>query len=229
MTTLKTILIFLLLSSPVHAIIGDAGAGWAQVPYLYRILMTNIRQYQQLRMLIRTTEDNREYLRLINQGIDNSVGLLNSLPIKNQKLLRQLRSFNEAYRSVTELYGEIPRGKDMAAHKLHDQSVAESIRMVGDIYRYAERQEQNALMLAHQGRAASPKGAARMNVDTNAKILHSLNQLLKINGQILKLQSEQLAMANKGGKESSRHFRKVNTDMREGMRSFSQGLKLPRF
>ena len=229
MTIFKTIFLFLLLSNVAHAVIGDAGAGWAQVPYLYRILAENIKRYQQLRLLIRSVENNHEYVKLINWGIDNSVGLLNSLPIKDENILRELNDFNRAHKSITELYGKIPQGSDKSMHELHDKSVAESIRMVGNIHRYAERQEKNSELLARQGRMASPKGAARMAVDTSAKILHTLNQLLKINGQILKLQSQQLAMANKGGKESTGHFRKINGDMRKSLKSFSQGLELPKF
>ena len=54
MTIFKTIFLFLLLSNTSHAVIGDAGAGWAQVPYLYRILAENIKRHQQLRLLIRS-------------------------------------------------------------------------------------------------------------------------------------------------------------------------------
>ena len=45
MTIFKTIFLFLLLSSTSHAVIGDAGAVWAQVPYLYRILAENIKRH----------------------------------------------------------------------------------------------------------------------------------------------------------------------------------------
>ena len=40
-------------------------------------------------MLILTTKDTKDYLRAINAGIDNSIGLLDSLPIKDEKVLDQ--------------------------------------------------------------------------------------------------------------------------------------------
>ena len=212
-----------------NAIIGDAGAGWAQVPYLYKLLMENYKRHQQLKELIQSTEDNREYLELVNRGLDNSIGLLESLPIKDENILQDLKSFKDSYKTITDLYGVIPPGSDRKIHKLHDKSVAESIRMVGDVHKYAEKQERNALLLEQQGRMASPKGAARMAVNTNAKILHTLNQLLKVNSQMLKLQGENLAMMNKEKKDDAGHFHKINSDMKKSLKYFSQGLSLPRF
>lgn len=220
-----TFFLFFVFNNTAHAIIGDGGAGWAQMPYLSKILLENIKRHQQLRMLIQSVEGNHEYLKIINQGIDNSIGLLNTFPIEDENVLQELETLIRAYES----HGEVSLERERKMHQLHDKSVAESVRMAGDIRHYAQKQEQNALTLAQQGRVASPKGAARMNVDTNARILHTLNQLLRINGQMLKLQSEHLAMANKGNKDNAGHFNKINQDVRKSLKTFSQGLALPRF
>ena len=40
----------------------------------------------------------------------------------------------------------------------------------------------------------------------NSQVLHALSQIIRINGQILKLQSEFLAVGNKLSKDSAEHF-----------------------
>lgn len=216
-------------NSSSYAVIGDGGAGWVQVPYLIKILTENVRRYQQLKQLMEVEQNRNQYLRLINEGLENSLGLLNSLPIEDEKILSELNEFNKAYKSIVKIYGQVPKGPDATMQILHDQTVAESIKMVGNISSYTQMQEANARSISIQSRRASPKGAARMTAESNAKILSTLNQILKINGQILKIQSEHMAFANKKGKESVGNFNRINAEMKRGMRSFKGDLSLPRF
>lgn len=180
-------------------------------------------------MMIDTARNSDEYIRLINSGLENSIGLLNSLPIKDEKILGEIKNFQLAFNTIQEVYGAIPKSNEAALQMLHDQTVAESIKMATKIKEYAIEQEENATKISIQSRSASPKGAARMNAETNAKILHTLNQILRINGQILKLQGENLAMVNKSGKDSVGHFNKINSDIRKSFKSFDGEFDLPKF
>lgn len=180
-------------------------------------------------MMIDTARNSDEYIRLINSGLENSIGLLNSLPIKDEKILGEIKNFQVAFNTIQEVYGAIPKSNEAALQMLHDQTVAESIKMATKIKEYAIEQEENATKISIQSRSASPKGAARMNAETNAKILHTLNQILRINGQILKLQGENLAMVNKNGKDSVAHFNKINSDIRKSFKSFDGEFDLPKF
>lgn len=222
-------LALILNTSSSFAFWGDGGAGWAQIPYLVKILAENIKRYQQLKMAIDTAKHGNDYIRLINSGLENSIGLLNSLPIKDEKILSELKNFQKAYNTIQDVYGKIPKSGESALQMLHDQTVAESIKMASNIKSYAEKQEENATKISIQSRNASPKGAARMNAETNAKILHTLNQLLRINGQILKLQGENLAMMNKQGKDSVGHFNKINSDIKKNLKRFDGSFNLPKF
>ena len=68
-----------------------------------------------------------------------------------------------------------------------------------------------------------------MNVATNSQVLHALTQLIRINGQILKTQSEDFASQNKRGKDSAGHFYRANRAM-ENL-SIKRGIekRLPQF
>ena len=112
---------------------------------------------------------------------------------------------------------------------LHDQTVAESLRMITSFKNFTRQQEENSLRIAIQGRQASPRGAARMQVESSAQILKSLNQLIRLNTQMLKLQSESLAMNNKTDKDSVHRFQKIDQDLGKGFKNLKLNAKLFRY
>ena len=214
----------LFVSAPVRA---DMFGG--DIPILLQILAESIKQYYQLKALIEQGADQMGYLRFINAGIDNSIGLMESLPIKDEKILAELREFKSAMQKVDTLYGKIPKSPEEALHFLHDQTVAESLRMANSFKDFSDLQEKNSQIIAVQARQASPKGAARMQAETSAEILRSLSQLIRLNTQLLKLQSEQLAMTNKISKDGVANFQKVNQDLGSGFAKFKPDMKLVKF
>jgi hypothetical protein len=199
------------------------------VAVLMQILQENIRHYYQLQSMIQQGHDADHYLRWINAGLDKSIGLLQSLPIKDEKVLADLRDFRFALGKVQGLYGQVPHSPEENLQILQDQTVAESLRMANDFKSYSENQEKNADVIASEARDASPKGAARMQAETSAQILKSLAQLLRLDTQMLKLQSEQLAMNNKASKEGVANFQKVSRDLGSGFTNFNPDMKLTRF
>lgn len=214
---------------PTPALAFTDGSGWAAVGYLIKILEENYRRYVQLKQMIDTANGHYDYIRALNRGLDNSIGLLEALPIKDEKVLAELKNFKEAVSRVELLYGKIPKSPDEALHLLHDQSVAESLRMANSFKDFSETQEKNAVLIAAQAREASPKGAARMQAETSAEILRSLSQLIRLNTQVLKLQSEQIAMANKNAKDNVTGFQKINNDLSNGFSKFKPDMKFISF
>ena len=203
--------------------------GIAQIPYLSQIVTENIRRYEQLREMIRNSKERDAYMRLINEGIDNAVGVALSLPVEDQKILEELKTFKQAAERLKRLYGDIPKSPDAPMFRLHDESVAESIRLVNDLKDYAREQEKNAESLFLQSGRASPKGAGRMATATNAQILHALSQLIRINGQMLKLQSQSLGMENRIGKDEVDRFDRVNRDFDDIPGNYPGAGAMPRF
>lgn len=212
---------------PTYALFGLGGA--AQIPYLIKILEENYKRYRQLQEMISMAKDQRDFQRILNSGIDNIDGLISVFPIQDQKILEELKSFQDAVNRVQVLYGKVPISTEAALQNLHDQTVAESLKLMNDSKIYASEQEKNANRIIAETRGASPKGAMRITAQTNAEILHTLNQLLKINGQMLKLQSEQLALKNKDEKDSVRHFQRVRSDVKSSSKNYQANLDFPKF
>jgi hypothetical protein len=219
----------LLISQPGHAWLSDGGAGFKNMVILGKILTENIRRYQQLRAMINQAKNHKQYLKVINSGIVNSIGLLSSLPVKDEKILAELKSFKKSFDTIQDVYGAIPKSKDALLHTLHDQTVAESLRMITSFKDFTKKQNENSTILAIQSRNASPKGAARMQVEASSNILKSLNQLITLNGQMLKMQSEALAMNNKGDKDNVARFKQVNNGFRNGFKDFKLKMKLAKY
>lgn len=205
------------------------GSGWVQVTYLIKILEENYRRFYQLKQIIDLSRNQNDFLRQLNAGLDNSIGILDSMPIKDERVLAELRNFRQSVAKVTALYGAIPQSPEQALQLLHDQSVAESLKMANEFKDYSEVQERNSRIIASQARQASPKGAVRMQAETSAEILQSLSQLIRLNTQMLKLQSEQLALNNKSSKEGVANFQRVNRDLGTGFSRFKPQMNLVRF
>ena len=191
------------------------GDGVAQLPYLVKILSENIKRYEQLRRVIKQEKDSEELLRAINRGIDNATGLL--------ALERASRGSFE----FQKIYGEVAKGGDSALYRLNDQSASEGLKMVDTFKEYAKRQEYNAKKVFEQARSASPKGAQRMTAQMTAQVLHALNQLVRINTQILQLQSAGLAGQTKERKDTDRQFQLIKGEMAKALKSFRVSPRFP--
>ena len=215
------------IARPVYAFFDPTGP--AQVMYLTKILLENYKRYKQLREMMDQSKFHRDWIRNIHAGLENAGFLLESLPVKDEKILSQLRTLKESLSTIEEIYGVIPKSKEEIVQRLHDNTVAESLRMIHDFQKYAEKQESNSIIIASNSRQASPKGAARIAATTNAEILRSLSQLIRLNSQMLKLQGEQLAFKNKIGKSKVSSYQQVNNDLGTGFKKYSPNLDLPTF
>ena len=198
-----------------------AKSAWSmtETPYLIQILSENLKRYHQLREVIEHGENTQHLLGVLNEGIDNATGLLLSMPIKAKNDLARL----------VEIYSEVPIGWESSLYSLHDATVYQGIGMANASRDYVRQLENNARRVFKQAQVASLRGAQRMTAQTSAQILHALNQLIRINSQILRLQSERMASENKEGKDSARHFDKVNRDMGAVFKQFKAANHFPGF
>jgi hypothetical protein len=201
----------------------------ADVGVLLQILAENIKFYYQFQEIISQAHNADDYAHLINSGIDNSMGLLSALPVKDEGIMADLSNFQNALNTIQDVYGAVPKSKEQTWQMLNDQTVAESIRMANSFKKYSDDEEENSARIAVQSRQASPKGAVRMQAETSAEILRSLSELIRLNTQMLKLQSEQLAMQNKFGKAEVANYQRVNDGISNGFKNFKLDMSLGRF
>lgn len=168
-------------------------------------------------------------MREINSGLNASIQLLESLPIKDEKILGQLRTFQRSLKEVEKIYGAIPQSPDSSFQQVNDMAVAESLKMVSSATDYAEKQEANSARLEARSWDMSPKGAMRMQAQINSQILLTLNQILRMNAQLLKIQSADLAAKNREEKQDVMKFHRFSKEVSITSKAFSGDLRLPKF
>lgn len=223
------LLLVILVALPMRSFAFTDGSGWVQVSYLVKIVEESIRRYYQLQQMIQNSREAQEYMRQINRGLDDSIRLLSSLPIKDEKVLGQLRTFQRSLQEIERIYGAIPKSPEEGMQKINDLTVAESLKMVSNATDYAERQESNVVSLEARSWDMSPKGAMRMQAQVSSQILLTLNQILRMNSQLLKMQSAQFAARNREEKQDVLRFQRFSRDVASTSKSFSGDLRLPRF
>lgn len=205
------------------------GSGWAAVTYLIKLVEQSIRHYQQLQMMIQYSKDAQSYAREINSGLEASIRLMESLPIKDEKILGQLRTFQRSLQEIEKIYGAIPKSPDEPFQQVNDMAVAESLKMVSNATDYAEKQEVNSARLEARSWDMSPKGAMRMQAQVSSQILLTLNQILRMNAQLLKMQSADLAAKNREEKQDVMKFQRFSKEVAITSKAFTGDLSLPKF
>ena len=203
--------------------------GSIELPYLIKILTENIKRYEQLKEMMKQSDDMDQFIRALNQGIDNASGLLDSISSDHGDSLNSLGKLQGTLYRLQKIYGTIPEGRKHPILIHHDQVASEGIKLMELSQDYAKKQEYNAEMVFKQAQSASPVGAQRMTAQMSAQILHILNQILRVNAQILRLQSEQFAYGNKKGKDHAKHFNQLNQDIEKSFQFFEISHRFPRF
>ncbi|MBX9768803.1 MAG: hypothetical protein K2X47_16130 [Bdellovibrionales bacterium] len=218
-----------LLTCPNRANSFTDGSGWVQVSYLIKLVEESIRHYYQLQQMIQQGRDAQNYMREINRGLEDSIRLLESLPIRDENILGQLRTFQRSIAEIERVYGAVPKSSEAPVQKVNDLAIAESLKMVASANDYAEKQETNAIALESRSWDMSPKGAARMQAQASSQILLTLNQILRMNAQLLKMQSAQAANHNREEKQDVLRFQRFAKEVRTTSKAFSGGIDLPKF
>ncbi len=180
-------------------------------------------------MMIQYSKDAQAYAREINSGLDASIRLMESLPIKDEKILGQLRTFQRSLQEIEKIYGAIPKSPDQPFQQVNDMAVAESLKMVSNATDYAEKQEMNSARLEARSWDMSPKGAMRMQAQVSSQILLTLNQILRMNAQLLKMQSADLAAKNREEKQDVMKFQRFSKEVAITSKAFTGDLSLPKF
>lgn len=196
--------------------------------YLAQILQTAIQQLTQLQNILGNGRDTLNLLRDINRGLREA---LNVMRTANQTLrpgvLSDLDSLDLVLAKVEELYGRIPNTPEGKMQLMTDRSVAEAINLHNEAFKYADRLDPEAERIKDYAHMVNPAGAAKVTVQSMGMVIHVLNQILRTNAAILKLQSEQLALQNRRGKLDSEQFRMQYEGVSDAFGNLRSNFNLP--
>ena len=197
------------------------------LPLLAQILAQAIQEVAQLQMILGNGKDSLNFLRDINSGLRDAMRIMNTM---NRTLksgnLSDLNNVNEVLREIENIYGRIPKTSEAEMQRTQDLSVAESIQLHNDAFRYADETDPEAERIKDYAQVASPQGAAKAGLQAQGVQIHVLNQILRTNAALLKIQSESLALQNKKAKLQSEQFRLQYSELSRSLVNFTPGFDL---
>ncbi len=219
----SVLLIFSLRSTPAHA---DFWGG--DIPLLIEIVANTLQQISQLRDIIGTGKDTLNYIRDINRGLQDALSIAKTM---NQKLspgiLSDLQGAEQAMAVIEQLYGGVPKTSEARMQQTMDRSAAEAIHLHNEAFRYADQIDPEAERIKDYARVVSPQGAEKLTAQSLGVLIHVMNQVLRTNAAMLKLQSEQLALNNRKEKLGSEQFRVQYDGLAKAFSSLKPEYKLP--
>ena len=178
------------------------------LPLLAQILSTTIQQLAQLQSILGTGKDTLGLLRDINRGLRDALDIMQTANTTLKPgALSDLNNLQLVLSKIQDLYGRIPNTSEAKMQTMTDQTVAEAIDLHNEAFKYADRIDPEAERIKDYAHLVNPQGAGKLTAESIGVMIHVLNQILRTNAAILKLQSEQLALTNRRGKMQSEQFK----------------------
>ena len=223
----KKIFIFLL----TFIFSSQAIAFWGgDLIYLSQILQKSILQLKQLQKITGTNEETLRILKDTNRGLHEAMYVGESI---NRTLkagtFSKLRNLNESIHAVKTLYGRIPKTNEAELQRKTDLTVAESFQFHNEAFKYAEQVDNEARRMKNYAHRSSGAGAMKTLLQGQAVLIHTLNQLLRTNASLLKIQTQRLALINKNQKLHSRQFQVQYSELGEAFKNLSPSYDLASF
>lgn len=178
------------------------------VAVLTQILAQSIKQLYELRQILKNGSDSLTLMREINQGIRNGLAVIQIInPKFNPGLYGNLDTAERVMAAITDLYGAIPRTSESRLQEAQDRSVAESIAMNGQLFRYADDVDAETRRIIEHAQVVSPQGAGKLTAQSMAILIGVTTQVLRTNSMMLKMMSENMALSNRKEKLQSEQFK----------------------
>lgn len=199
------LLLCLILSVPKPA---RADMWGGDIPLLIEIVTNTLQQITQLRNILGNARESLNYIQDINRGIREAMRIIRTANSGlNPGVLSDIDNLGQLVGVVEQLYGRVPQTPEARMQRTTDQSVAEAIHLHNEAFRYAKTIDPEAERIKDYARVASPQTAEKLTAQSLGVLIHVMNQILRTNAALLKLQSEQLALSNKKEKLNSEHFK----------------------
>ncbi len=200
------------------------------VAVLVQILANALQQLYELQQLVENGQDTLNLLRDINNGINDSLGLIRSLPDNpNPGLYGDLSQIRDVLNRLNQSYGKAVDSPDKQVYESTDQTIAEAIKMNNELYEYTKQLDLVGEEVKQYSHRVSPGGAAKLTAQTLGVMIHVMNQQLRAQGTSMKLDAQKLAMDNKREKQSTEAYLKQAETLKVAMKTNVPTFKLPRF
>jgi hypothetical protein len=223
---LFTVLLILGLAFPMRMARADIWGG--DVVVLTQILANAVQQLIQLRQILSTGEDNLALLQDINRGLNDILGVANTVgKVREPGLYGDVSSVHDGQRMLKEIYGQIPDSSESKVQDHSDQVVSEALTLNNSLYEYTKDIDAIGEEIKQASAIASPKGAQRLTVESLGVMLTVMNQSLRAQASGLKLQAQAMAAQNHKDKRFTKHVRESAKKLNDAMNRSNPEFKIP--
>lgn len=178
------------------------------VVVLTQILLNAIQQLIQLKQILETGSDTLNLTKDLNKGIRNGLDLIRIInPKFNPGLYGNLETAEQVQSAITNLYGAVPQTAESKLQETQDQSVAQSISMNGQLFKFADQVDGESQRILALAPNVSPQGAGKLTAQSLGILIGVTTQVLRTNSMMLKMMAENMALQNRKEKITSSQFR----------------------
>ncbi len=221
----KLILILVLsMATPARA---DLFGG--DVAVLTQILANALIQLQQLRSILGTASGELDLIRQINQGINDSLNLIQTLTPNLDPGIYRDWTTQDAVSKLQSLYGTVVNSPDAQVQNDTDETIAEAVSFNNSYYKYTAQLDQVGEQIKVASHAVSPGGASKLTAQALGLVIEVLNQSLRAQATALKLQGQALALTNKREKDETKNFLEASDELNTAVKSEKVDFSVPRF
>lgn len=216
---------FLLLNA--HQAKADLFGG--DVVVLAQILVQSVQTVVQLKSILSTGGDTLNLLRDVNAGVRSGLDTLHiANPKFNPGVYGNLDDTDSVLRAIHSIYGEVPKGMDEDLMASQDQSVAETISMNRNLFKYADEVDREGERIIYHAGTVSPQGAGKLQGQALGVLIGVMTQVLRTQSQLLKLTAENTAMQNRKEKIQTQSFQQNYKGLSSGLGSLPANVSMPR-
>ncbi len=226
----KLLAVFLVGSICFYPASARADFWGADVVVLTQILANALEELAQLRAILGAGQDSLDLMRSINQGINDSLGLLSTISHnRSAGIYGDWQQPQDSLSKLQTLYGVTPKSTDSRVQQDADQSVAEAVTLNNSIYGYTAQLDDLGEQVKASSHTVSPGGAQKLTAQTLGVMVEIMNESLRAQATSLKLQAQTLAIENRKDKEVTKHLLNSSDTLSSAMKNERTAFELPRF
>jgi len=226
----KLTIALIALSMVTTPTIARADMFGADLLFLGALVSNALEQLAQLKDILGAGQDSLDFVRNLNEGINDSLNLLRTLNrVTTPGIYGNWRSATDALMGINQLYGAAVDSPDAKVQNDTDQSVAEAIALNNSVYDYTSDIDQVGENIKSYSHSVSPGGAQKLTAQGIGVMLNVMNESLRTQATHLKLEAQSVAVENKKDKERSKEILGSADSLANAMRDQPTTFDLIRF
>ena len=200
------------------------------VAVLTQILVNNIQQLMQLMEILNTGKRQVELMEDIKQEVFRTIDSIQTIrSVADPSVYKDWSTVEYAIRRLQSQYGIAVQSPNYEVERDTDQSVAEAITLNNNLYAYSKQMDEVGEQIKRSSASVSPGAAQKMTAHSQGILLNAMNQNLRAQATLIKLQAQSMAIKNRDEKRLTKNQLATSEEMERELRKKKQLFKLPRF